>query len=127
MKIEFHANDYMDIYMIQPNNHTTTVEFGKIYKQDGREITSFDTSTSLYNIDFFDFMHLLGFNLDKMKMEIANYLWEKDAFIRIKRYADTDVIYSFLNNNTEEEIASSIDFTYLIFQEVLKKEIDASL
>ena len=130
MKIEFHANDYMDIYRIQQGvdaTITAAVEIGKIYKQNGKELTSLYNSKYLENVNFCDFMHLLGFSLDNIECEFGGYLWRKDAFIRIKKFQDTDVIYSFLENETGTEIASSTDFMGLILKEVFSKENNASL
>ena len=131
MKIEFNVNDYIDIYRIRRDCDGITlsdVRFGKIFEQYGREFTSLTNETKYFqDIDFFDFMCLLGFNLDDFKNIIDCYLYQKDAFIRIKKLHNKTQIYSFLENDTEEEIASSTDLFDLIRTEILHKENNASL
>lgn len=125
MKIEFHENDYMDIYLRERNNKAY-LELGKIYKEeDGADWTSLDI-TIVEEIKLVKLFHLLGHNIENIEDDIVKYFNNVDAFIRIKKYPNTTVIYSILNSD-ETQIASSTDFMDLMIKEVLKKENNASL
>ena len=128
MKIEFHANDYMDIFFRKQNNNVF-LELGKIYKKDDDELVSLNNVKTIKNIELADLFLLLGgYNINKnIENEIVNYFNHAEAFIRIKKFADSKIIYSFLKCSDETEIASSTDFLNLIFKEVYDKENNASL
>lgn len=122
MRLELNANDCIDIYLRERNNNAY-VEIGIINKDENEEwISSVYGIKIIENIKLVDIIDLLGYDIHNIEDDIINYFNNVDAFIRVKKFLDTKVIYSFLKYADETEIASSTDFMDLILNEVFKKE-----